>query len=285
MDSHTADESPTLAIVSTDGSTKAVEAAKSQPALLREALIDALSLIPLNDSDLSRIQAQEKFRRSITAERDTTPYRLQTVFAACKSGDIDKTSLEARFYEYGGVRALAALAAAMSDDKQVVPLLQMLSNDALRSLLVSIKKIEPHSDLVFLTERIRRKKQRPSSKRTTLAGPRQRRKQPAATQSNTTLQTLVSMSEPPEPIERHLVKESEQKCPSTNTTASGATVQPQEQSVDTLADRSFLPEVESLLAEDSNGMYQFATADYSGPSDEMTQFAIPHLFSYSSDVE
>ncbi|CAI6092488.1 unnamed protein product [Clonostachys chloroleuca] len=147
------------------------------------------------------------------------------MFAACKSGDIDKTSLEARFYEYSGIRALAALAAAISDDKQVVLLLQTFSNNALRSLLDSIKKIKPHSNLAFFTERIHRKKQRPPLKRTTLAGPHQHHKQAAATASRTTQQTSVSILESPEPTERHLMKESEQKYPSTNSNAIGATAQ------------------------------------------------------------
>ncbi|OBT87382.1 hypothetical protein VE02_04155 [Pseudogymnoascus sp. 03VT05] len=51
--------------------------------------------------------------------RQITPYRLYTIVTKCKAGSVDTSSLEAKFFEYGGVRSVTALAAAAADNKQI----------------------------------------------------------------------------------------------------------------------------------------------------------------------
>ncbi|KAH7151405.1 hypothetical protein DER46DRAFT_665396 [Fusarium sp. MPI-SDFR-AT-0072] len=149
------------------------------PDLVREALIQTLISIPLNDSHFARIQVQEIFRRSLTAERDKTLYRLLSSVKACQEGTIQEESWEKRFYNHGGTKALTCFAAAVADDRSVVSLLEKLSKDDLDGLLSSMNMIERHRDLCYLTDRIDRQKQQTArSKRSTLPRPRRRTKRP-----------------------------------------------------------------------------------------------------------
>lgn len=104
------------------------------------------------------------------AERDITPYRLQSVIAEARRGNLHPTSLDARFYDHRGARAVAAYAAAAADQKQVVSLLETLSNEDFRRLLQAIDRIEPHPDLRYIIEWTCRKTPTVSSKRKHIAG-------------------------------------------------------------------------------------------------------------------
>jgi hypothetical protein len=264
MEPQSANIQQRLVIISADNSTsvEVTEAAKKDPTLVRETLLQALSLVALDDSDLIRIQALEKFRRSLEAERYSTPYRLQAVVAACQSGDIEKQSLEARFYEHGGIRALAALAATTADDKLVVPLLQKLPDQAFDCLLKSIDSLKPHRDLAYLTERIcRRRKQKVPSKRVTLAGPRQRRKPP------TRYPTGAASANQKEPIKNP-------EAPVLSVAQS--TVEPSGSSA---------PRNPLLLASSGSNPFQLTTSYYHGPTDELDEFAISHFFNDPPDLD
>lgn len=158
--------------LSLDGSFLDIErVSRTQPDLVRECLISALLSLPLDEHNLRRIQLGEDFRRSLQAPRKSTPYRLHSVISACKTGRIDETSLEARVFRDGGVRAVTGLAAAAADNNEDMPQLEALVDEELRLFLKSIKVIKWHSDLLFLAEAVDRK--RPiMSKKTSLVRPR-----------------------------------------------------------------------------------------------------------------
>ncbi|KAH7377092.1 hypothetical protein B0T11DRAFT_315230 [Plectosphaerella cucumerina] len=86
-----------------------------EPNLAREALINGLFDIPLEDSHLHLILAQESIRRAATVKRDTTPYRLGCVLRDCGSDAIGQDTVEARLYKAGGPKAVAVYAAALQD--------------------------------------------------------------------------------------------------------------------------------------------------------------------------
>ncbi|KAF7172761.1 hypothetical protein CNMCM6106_006881 [Aspergillus hiratsukae] len=167
---------PKLMVLFENGAVGLEDALKKQPDLVLETLISAFLSLPVNEETLTRIRLGGWFRRSLQASRQTTPYRLQTVIAECKSGKADKASLEARFFAHGGVRAVAALAAAATDEKQVVRLLKGLPEPQLLSILKLIDTFEPHRDFLYIVETLDRRKPSKLSKRKYIPGPRSRRR-------------------------------------------------------------------------------------------------------------
>ncbi len=103
-------------------------------------------------------------------------YKFQVV-SACKEGKIDEASLEARFFRYGGVRAVTALAAAGADDNIILGQLEGLGDEELGFFLKSIESIEWHPDLVFMAEATDRKRPSISTKKMSLV----RRRPPRTT--------------------------------------------------------------------------------------------------------
>jgi len=148
------------------------EACQTQPGLVRESLISALLLLPLDEQKIQRVQLGEAFRRSLQAERQSTPYRLHSVISACKEGKIDGASLEFKFFRRGGVRAVTALAAAAADDNDVMIQLEGLGDEELEIFLKSIEMIKWHPDLLFMAEAIDRKRPSITAKKTYLVRPR-----------------------------------------------------------------------------------------------------------------
>ncbi|KAK5043456.1 hypothetical protein LTR84_011972 [Exophiala bonariae] len=148
------------------------DACKKQPDIFRDTLISALLLIPLDDQNIKRIQLGEAFRGSLQAERHSTPYRLHSVISACKEGKTDEASLEAKFFEHGGARAVTALAAAAADDNNIMVQLENLRNEELQAFLESIDTIEWHRDLLFMAEAMDRKRLSITSKKIYLVRPR-----------------------------------------------------------------------------------------------------------------
>ncbi|KAL5359337.1 hypothetical protein BJX96DRAFT_56686 [Aspergillus floccosus] len=152
------------------------DALKQNSNIVREVLVEALLLCPLDDNTIVRIQLAERFRRSLQKSRQTTPYRLHTIISECKSGKTDVFSLEGRFFAHGGVRAVAALAAAATDDKDVVKMLKRLPELHLQALLRAIDTLEPHRDFIFIMETVDRKKPPRVSKKKHVPAPRSRRR-------------------------------------------------------------------------------------------------------------
>jgi hypothetical protein len=169
---------PKLMVLFENGAVDLEDALKEKPDLVLETLISAFLLLPVSEEILTRIRLGEWFRRSLQASRQTTPYRLQTVIAECKSGKADKASLEARFFAHGGVRAVTALAAAAADEKQVMRFLKGLPEPQLQSILKLIDTIEPHRDFSYIVETLDRRKSSKLSKRKYIPGPRSRRRTP-----------------------------------------------------------------------------------------------------------
>jgi hypothetical protein len=167
---------PKLMVLFENGAVDLEDALEKQPDLVLETLISAFLSLPVNEEILTRIRLGGWFRRSLQASRQTTPYRLQTVIAECKSGKADKGSMEARFFAHGGVRAVAALAAAAADEKQVMRLLKGLPEPQLQSILELIDTIEPHRDFLYIVETLDRRKPSKLSKRKYIPGPRSRRR-------------------------------------------------------------------------------------------------------------
>lgn len=154
------------------------DAVKREHDFVLETLISAFLLLPLSPHTLSRLQLGDCFRRSLQSSRQTTPYRLHTIVTECKAGSVDTSSLEAKFFEYGGVRTVTALAAAAADNKQIVSLLKGLSNAEFQAFLKSIDAIEPHRDFLFIIETLERKRPSRLSKRKHVPGPRPPRPRP-----------------------------------------------------------------------------------------------------------
>ncbi|OBT71267.1 hypothetical protein VF21_09922 [Pseudogymnoascus sp. 05NY08] len=165
---------PKLKVLLGNGYLDIEDAVKREHDFVLETLISAFLLLPLSPHTLTRLQLGVCFRRSLQSRRQTTPYRLHTIVTECKAGSVDTSSLEAKFFEYGGVRTVTALAAAAVDNKQIVSLLKGLSNAAFQAFLKSIDAIEPHCDLLFIIKTLERKKPSRLSKRKHVLGPRPR---------------------------------------------------------------------------------------------------------------
>ncbi|RMZ86917.1 hypothetical protein DV736_g5853, partial [Chaetothyriales sp. CBS 134916] len=163
---------PSLKVMLDDSILDIRDACKKHPDLLRETLISALLLLPLDGQNIKRVQLGEAFRRSLQAKRQSTPYRLHSVISACKEGKIDGLSLEAKFFGHGGARAVTALAAAAADDNDVMLQLEDLGSEDLKAFLESIHTIEWHPDLLFMAEAMDRKHPSITSKKTYLVRPR-----------------------------------------------------------------------------------------------------------------
>lgn len=148
------------------------DACKTHASVVREAFVDILLLIGLDDNILQRIRLGEAFRRSLQTERRSTPYRLHSVISACKESAIDNNSLEAKFYRHGGTRAVTALAAAAVDGNDIMHELECLTDNECESLVNSINRIRWHPDLEFMAESMNRKRTAITSKKTQLVRPR-----------------------------------------------------------------------------------------------------------------
>lgn len=147
-----------------------------QPDDSREALIRALLPVPLEIDSVTRIRLGDYFRRSLQSKRSVAPYRLHTIISECKAGTIDGASLEAIFFQRGGTKAVTGLAAAATDNKQVIPLLTSLRDVQLQRFITSIELITPHQDLLFIAETLDRKKPARISKRKAFPSARTRRR-------------------------------------------------------------------------------------------------------------
>jgi hypothetical protein len=163
---------PKLKVLLGNGYLDIEDALKHEHDLVLETLINAFLLLPLSPHTLTRLQLGDCFRRSLQSSRQTTPYRLHTIVTECKAGTVDKASLEAQFFEHGGVRTVTALAAAAADNKQIVSLLKGLSNAEFQAFLKSIDAIKPHRDLLFIIETLERKRPSRLSKQKHVPGPR-----------------------------------------------------------------------------------------------------------------
>lgn len=169
---------PKLKVLLGSGYLDIEDAVEREHDFVLETLISAFLLLPLSQHTLTRLQLGDCFRRSLQSSRQTTPYRLHSIVTECKAGSVDTSSLEAKFFEYGGVRTVTALAAAAADNKQIVRLLNGLSNAEFQAFLKSIDAIEPHRDLLYIIETLERKKPSRLSKRKHVAGPRPPRPRP-----------------------------------------------------------------------------------------------------------
>lgn len=156
-----------------DGSfTNIDDACKTHASIVRESLINTLLLIELDDNCLRRIRLGEAFRRSVQIERQSTPYRLRSVISTCKEGSVVDSSLEAKFYKHGGIRAVTALAVAAADKSSIMRDLESLTDIECESLVKSITRMTWHPDLEFMAESLRRKPTVITSKKTQLVRPR-----------------------------------------------------------------------------------------------------------------
>ncbi|KAH6646801.1 hypothetical protein BKA67DRAFT_540286 [Truncatella angustata] len=156
---------PTLDVVFSDQSIDVVSAFKRDPEDTCEALFRTLLSLPLNLCTATRIELGIYFRGSLQSPRSITPYRLHTIVAECKAGNIKRSTLEAKFFSYGGTKAVTYLAAATTDNKAVVGLLKNLEDDQLRRFVESIGTIEPHQDLRYIVDTLERKNPARLSKR------------------------------------------------------------------------------------------------------------------------
>lgn len=163
---------PKLKVLLGNGYLDIADAVEREYNFVLETLIDAFLLFPLSPHTLTRLQLGDCFRRSLQSSRQTTPYRLHTIVTECKAGTFDKASLEAKFFGHGGVRTVTALAAAAADNKQIIRLLNGLSDAEFQAFLKSIDAIEPHRDFLFIIETLERKRASRLSKRKHVPGPR-----------------------------------------------------------------------------------------------------------------
>ena len=169
---------PKLKVLLGSQSLNVEDASKQQRDLVLESLIRALLFLPLSIHTLTRIRLGDCFRRWLQSSRQTTPYRLHSIINECKTGMVDKASLEAKFFDHGGVRAVTALAAAAADDKQIVGLLNGLPHAEFQAFLKFIIAIEPHGDFLFIVETVDRKRPSKLPKRKHVPGPRPPRRSP-----------------------------------------------------------------------------------------------------------
>lgn len=165
-------EPPKLKVLLRDGYVDIEDAVNQELSSVLETLINAFLLLPLDPHTLTRLQLGDYFRRSLQSSRQTTPYRLHTIVTECKAGLVDQDSLEAKFFEHGGVRTVTAFAAAAADNKKVVSMINDLSDTEFQAFLRSIDAIEPHRDLLFIIETLERKRPSRLSKRKHVPGPR-----------------------------------------------------------------------------------------------------------------
>lgn len=140
------------------------DASQTASDVLREVLTDAFAFVSLTPHTVPRIQLGSQFRLLLQAERKHTPYRLQMIAEECQLGTVEKSSLEIKFFESGGIYALTALAAAGADDKNVRLLLSKLPDAELRPVLRLVKALKPYGDFQFMAEKVRRGKPRSSQR-------------------------------------------------------------------------------------------------------------------------
>ena len=186
---------PQLRVILNDFTLDIEEACASHPCLVRETLISALLLFPLNEQTIKRIQLGEAFRRSLQTERQLTPYRLHSIISACKQDIIDRASLEAKFFRHGGVHAIAALAIAAADDNNIMLQLEDLGDVELESFLESIAEIKRHPDVQFMAEALDRKRPSITSKKTQLVRPRPSRSVKTSSRSKQSLHKVHLQSQ------------------------------------------------------------------------------------------
>lgn len=148
--------------------TLTLPSSQTQTGVVRECLLSALLLVPLDEENIQSIQLGEAFRRALRAGRQSTPFRLHSIISACKEGKIDEASLEARFFRQGGVRAVTALAAVGADDNNILSQLEDLGDKELGHFWKSIETIKWHSDLAFMAEATDRNRPSISIKKTSL---------------------------------------------------------------------------------------------------------------------
>lgn len=191
-----AQDPPKLKVLLENGYFDIEDAVEREHDIVLETLISAFLLLPLSQHTLTRLQLGDCFRRSLQSSRQTTPYRLHTIVTECKAGSVDTSSLEAKFFEYGGVRTVTALAAAAADNKQIVSLLKGLSNVEFQAFLKSIDAIEPHRDLLYIIETLERKKPSRLSKRKHVPGPRPPRPRPRPRDHNSHIPGSPSTVQP-----------------------------------------------------------------------------------------
>ncbi|KAJ9130475.1 hypothetical protein NKR23_g12183 [Pleurostoma richardsiae] len=139
------------------------------------AIMDAFLIVPVSPDVLDRIRFVCYFRQSLQKCRVITPYRLSATVADCQSGKAKEDSFAMKFFRGGGIRGVAALAAAGADNKDVGQLLSRLSADEVESLVQSIDTIKAHGDFDYIVETIRRKKPKGAAKRTYLPGSQPRK--------------------------------------------------------------------------------------------------------------
>ncbi|KAH7228920.1 hypothetical protein BKA60DRAFT_627469 [Fusarium oxysporum] len=254
------------------------DAVKQHPNLTREALIEGLLSVPLDDSHLTQIRLHEIFRRSLSAKRDTTPYRLQSVIDEARRGNLHPTSLDARFYDHGGAPAVAAYAAAAADQKQVVSLLETLSNENFRRLLKAIDRIEPHPDLRYIVERACRKTPTVPSKRKYIAGPRRRRTVRQTSPSSASLGPAARPSASVAGGQRSkTLKQRESECLPMPSTPVGPSA---ELSTDLFNPGNTLPMLGPHLANYNDDLSRFTMPHCHSlaTADDLDQFLVPHIF-------
>ena len=186
---------PQLRVILNDSTFDIEEACTSHPYLVRETLLSALLLFPLNEQTINRIQLGEAFRHSLQTERQSTPYRLHSIISACKQDIIDGASLEAKFFRHGGVHAVTALAVAAADDNNIMLQLEDLRDVELKSFLESIAEIKRHPDVQFLAEALDRKRPSITSKKTQLVRPRPSRSVKTSSMSKQSLHKVHLQSQ------------------------------------------------------------------------------------------
>ncbi|KAI5455717.1 hypothetical protein BGZ63DRAFT_318822, partial [Mariannaea sp. PMI_226] len=78
-------------------------------------LTKALLSLPLDNSYFTLIHVARRFQESLVQSRRTTPSRLPTILTACRSGEVDESTPEAKFYKQGGSRAVDTFCAAVRE--------------------------------------------------------------------------------------------------------------------------------------------------------------------------
>jgi hypothetical protein len=153
------------------------DVSRTRPDDARHHLLSALVNIPLDEKHIQLIQLGAAFRRSLQAERKKQPWRLQTIISACKKGQIGKASLEARFFQHGGVRAVTALAATGADKKTILKQLEGLGEKEFEWLLKVVDGFEWHKDLDEMAVTVDKRRPALTAKKTALVRPRPPRPQ------------------------------------------------------------------------------------------------------------
>ena len=144
--------SPQLKLVLDESILGIDDACEKQPSLVRKNLISALLLLPLARQKIQRVQLGEAFHHSLQAEQQSTPYHLRSVISVCKEGNIEGDTVEAKFFEHGGVSAVTGPTATAVDDNSVMRQLERLEVEEPESFLRSIDTIHLRPDLSFMAE-------------------------------------------------------------------------------------------------------------------------------------